>query len=59
MTGYPVPAHRQNMFASFQSGLQQLDVTDDYERVISLPMHTELDEEQLNFICSSVLEFLN
>ena len=60
MIYYPVPAHRQNMFASFQSGLQQLDVTDWLtERVISLPMHTELDEEQLSYICSSVLEFLN
>ncbi len=60
MIYYPVPAHRQNMFASYQSGLQQLEVTDWLtERVISLPMHTELDEEQLDFICSSVLEFLN
>jgi len=60
MIYYPVPAHRQNMFASFQSGLQNLEVTDWLtERVISLPMHTELDEEQLSFICSSVLEFLN
>src|SRR4030095_11257455 len=58
MLYYPVPAHRQNMFSAFQSGLQQLDVTDWLtERVISLPMHTELDEEQLKFICSSVLEF--
>jgi UDP-2-acetamido-2-deoxy-ribo-hexuluronate aminotransferase len=60
MIYYPVPAHRQKMFSSFQSGLQQLEVTEWLtERVISLPMHTELDEEQLNFICSSVLEFLN
>jgi UDP-2-acetamido-2-deoxy-ribo-hexuluronate aminotransferase len=60
MIYYPVPAHRQNMFSSFQSGLQHLEVTDWLtERVISLPMHTELDEEQLLFICSSVLEFLN
>jgi UDP-2-acetamido-2-deoxy-ribo-hexuluronate aminotransferase len=60
MIYYPVPAHRQNMFASFKSGLQQLEVTDWLtERVISLPMHTELDEEQLAFICSSVLEFLH
>jgi UDP-2-acetamido-2-deoxy-ribo-hexuluronate aminotransferase len=60
MIYYPVPAHRQNMFSAFQSGLQQLDVTDWLtERVISLPMHTELDEEQLKFICSSILEFLN
>jgi UDP-2-acetamido-2-deoxy-ribo-hexuluronate aminotransferase len=60
MIYYPVPAHRQKMFDSFQSGLQNLEVTDWLtERVISLPMHTELDEEQLNFICRSVLEFLN
>jgi UDP-2-acetamido-2-deoxy-ribo-hexuluronate aminotransferase len=59
MIYYPVPAHRQNMFASFQSGLQKLEVTDWLtERVISLPMHTELEEEQLDFICQSVLEFL-
>jgi UDP-2-acetamido-2-deoxy-ribo-hexuluronate aminotransferase len=60
MIYYPVPAHRQNMFASFQSGSQQLEVTDWLtERVISLPMHTELDEEQLDYITKSVLEFLN
>ncbi len=60
MIYYPVPAHRQNMFASFQSGSQQLEVTDWLtERVISLPMHTELDEEQLGFISNSVLEFLH
>jgi len=59
MIYYPVPAHRQNMFASFQSALQKLEVTDWLtERVISLPMHTELDEEQLDFICQRVLEFL-
>ena len=59
MIYYPVPAHRQNMFASFQSGSQKLEVTDWLtERVISLPMHTELEEEQLDFICQSVLEFL-
>lgn len=60
MIYYPVPAHRQNMFASFQSSLQKLEITDWLtERVISLPMHTELDEEQLSFISKSVLEFLN
>jgi UDP-2-acetamido-2-deoxy-ribo-hexuluronate aminotransferase len=60
MIYYPVPAHRQKMFASFQSDLQQLEITDWLtERVISLPMHTELDEEQLAYICNGVLEFLN
>ncbi|MBF1149344.1 MAG: transcriptional regulator, partial [Cloacibacterium normanense] len=28
------------------------------DQVISLPMHTELEEEQLKFITDSVLEFM-
>jgi dTDP-4-amino-4,6-dideoxygalactose transaminase len=60
MIYYPVPAHRQKMFATFQSDLQKLEITEWLaHRVISLPMHTELEEEQLSFICASVLEFLN
>jgi dTDP-4-amino-4,6-dideoxygalactose transaminase len=60
MIYYPVPAHRQQMFAAFHSDRQKLEVTDWLtERVISLPMHTELDEEQIGFIAKSVLEFLN
>ena len=60
MIYYPVPAHRQQMFAAFHSDRQKLDVTDWLtERVISLPMHTELDEEQIAFICKTLLEFLD
>jgi dTDP-4-amino-4,6-dideoxygalactose transaminase len=29
------------------------------KEVISLPMHTELDDEQIKFITDSVLEFFN
>ena len=29
------------------------------DQVLSLPMHTELEEEQLKFITDSVLEFLS
>jgi dTDP-4-amino-4,6-dideoxygalactose transaminase len=57
---YPVPAHRQKMFDSFGSASYELKTTDWLtERVISLPMHTELDEEQLQFITAKVLEFVN
>jgi UDP-2-acetamido-2-deoxy-ribo-hexuluronate aminotransferase len=60
MIYYPVPAHRQKMFEAFDGASYQLPVTDWLtERVISLPMHTELDEEQLEYITSSVLEFIN
>ena len=60
MIYYPVPAHRQKMFAQFNTIAVDMPVTDWLaERVISLPMHTELDEEQLNFISFKVLEFVN
>jgi dTDP-4-amino-4,6-dideoxygalactose transaminase len=60
MIYYPVPAHRQKMFAAFGGGDCSLPVTDWLtERVISLPMHTELDQEQLEHISKSVLEYIN
>ncbi|HEY8970443.1 MAG TPA: DegT/DnrJ/EryC1/StrS family aminotransferase [Puia sp.] len=60
MIYYPVPAHRQKMFAAFGGGDWSLPVTDWLtERVISLPMHTELDREQLEYITRSVLEYID
>ncbi|MEO8770848.1 MAG: DegT/DnrJ/EryC1/StrS family aminotransferase [Ferruginibacter sp.] len=60
MIYYPVPAHRQKMFDAFGGSNYNLPVTDWLtERVISLPIHTELDEVQQQFIVSQVLEFVN
>ncbi|MBI1780870.1 MAG: DegT/DnrJ/EryC1/StrS family aminotransferase [Sphingobacteriales bacterium] len=60
MLYYPVPCHKQKMFASFGGDAYDLKVSDWLtERVISLPIHTELDEEQLSFISSKILEFIN
>jgi dTDP-4-amino-4,6-dideoxygalactose transaminase len=48
------------MFAQYNSSSLNMPVTDWLtHRVISLPMHTELDEEQLTYISSKVLEFVN
>lgn len=59
MIYYPVPAHRQKMFDAFGGSNFNLPVTDWLtERVISLPIHTEMDEEQQSFIVSKVLEFV-
>lgn len=60
MIYYPVPGHKQKMFEQFHVASQTMPVTDWLtERVISLPIHTELDEEQLSFITSNVFEFIN
>ena len=59
MIYYPVPAHRQKMFDAFGGSGYHLEVTDWLtERVISLPIHTELDEEQQQFIVNKVLEYI-
>ena len=60
MIYYPVPGHKQKMFAHFKLTTEDMPKTDWLtERVISLPMHTELDEEQLQFITGKVLEYYN
>lgn len=60
MIYYPVPAHRQKMFEAFGGNDYVLPDTDWLtERVISLPIHTELDQEQQQFIATHVLNFLS
>lgn len=60
MIYYPVPVHKQKMFESLGGADFKLKNTDWLtERVISLPMHTELDEEQQDLIVQKVLEFVN
>lgn len=60
MIYYPVPAHRQKMFDAFGGQNFNLDITDWLtERVISLPIHTEMEEDQLAFIAEKLLSFVN
>ncbi|MBC7721174.1 MAG: DegT/DnrJ/EryC1/StrS family aminotransferase [Pedobacter sp.] len=60
MIYYPVPGHKQKMFASFGLQNMKLPITDWLtERVISLPIHTELEQDQLEFITTEVLNYIN
>lgn len=60
MIYYPVPAHRQKMFEHFGGAAFDLPVTDNLTtKVISLPIHTEMDPDQLTHIIQSVKSFLN
>ena len=59
MIYYPVPIHLQKAYLNPRYKPGDFPVTEQLSHsVISLPMHTEMDEEQLNFITSSVLEYL-
>jgi len=57
MVYYPVPMHMQKAYDDPRYKKGDFPVSEALsESVISLPMHTELDEEQLNYICTSVLD---
>jgi dTDP-4-amino-4,6-dideoxygalactose transaminase len=59
MVYYPIPLHMQKAFASDRHKEGQFPVTEKLcATVLSLPMHTEMDEETLQFVTSSVLELL-
>ena len=58
MIYYPVPMHLQKAYNDPRYKSGDFPISEDLaNRVISLPMHTELDEEQLEYIVKGVLEF--
>lgn len=60
MIYYPVPLHLQKAYEDPRYKEGDFPVTESLsESVISLPMHTELSEEQQQFIVDSIKEFLN
>ncbi|WP_339918859.1 DegT/DnrJ/EryC1/StrS family aminotransferase [uncultured Flavobacterium sp.] len=55
---YPIPLHSQKAYLDSRYKEEDFPVTNQLvKEVISLPMHTELDDEQIEFITCSVLEF--
>jgi len=60
MIYYHVPLHMQKAYIDPRYKEGDFPVTEKLcSSVISLPMHTELDDEQLKYITDSVLEFIN
>lgn len=56
---YPIPLHSQKAYLDPRYKEEQFPVTNQLvKEVIALPMHTELDDEQIKFITDSVIEFL-
>jgi dTDP-4-amino-4,6-dideoxygalactose transaminase len=60
MVYYPVPLHLQKAYGDLGYGTGDFPVAEKLSgQVLSLPMHTELDAEQLEFITGRVREFFN
>ncbi len=57
---YPIPLHKQKAYLDDRYKEKDFPVTNELvKEVISLPMHTELDQEQINHITSMVIGFVN
>ena len=58
MIYYPVPLHEQEAFEAYKTGETEYPVTVQLSKeVISLPMHTELTEDQLKTITQEVISY--
>jgi UDP-2-acetamido-2-deoxy-ribo-hexuluronate aminotransferase len=59
MVYYPVPFHLQKAFLDMNYHEGDFPVAEEMSKsVLSLPMHTELDEEQLEYITHHVIHFI-
>lgn len=57
---YPIPLHKQKAYQDERYNEEDFKVTNTLVKsVISLPMHTELDDEQIEFVTETVLNFVN
>ena len=60
MIYYPIPLHLQKAYQSDRYGEGDFPVAERLSKtVLSLPMHTELDEEQLNYIVEEIKRFFD
>ena len=58
MIYYPIPLHLQKAYEHLGHKTGDFPNSEYLsQKVLSLPMHTELDEEQLSFITNSINEF--
>tara|TARA_X000000368_G_scaffold164388_1_gene129636 strand:- start:1495 stop:2646 length:1152 start_codon:yes stop_codon:yes gene_type:complete len=56
---YPIPLHKQKAYESKAYSDEDFDNTNTLcDQVISLPMHSELTDEQIDFITDKVIKFL-
>ncbi len=57
---YPIPLHKQKAYIDDRYNEADFTVTNQLvKNVISLPMHTELDDEQIEYITSTIINFIN
>ena len=57
---YPIPLHKQKAYMDDRYKEEDFPVTNQLvQEVISLPMHTELDDDQIEYITKTIKDFVN
>lgn len=57
---YPIPLHSQKAYKDERYNEADFPVTNQLvKEVISLPMHTELDDEQIAYITNAIIQFIS
>lgn len=60
MIYYPLPLYKQEAFKQFVSNDFALATTEQLcDEVLSLPIHTEMNSDEMNFVCTSIQSFFN
>jgi UDP-2-acetamido-2-deoxy-ribo-hexuluronate aminotransferase len=60
MIYYPLPLYKQEAFQQFVSTDFSLATTEQLcDEVLSLPIHTEMSKDDMNYICSNIQSFFN
>ncbi len=58
MIYYPLPLYKQEAFQQFVTADFKLPISEELcDQVLSLPVHTEMNIDKMNFICSSIQSF--
>ncbi len=58
MIYYPLPLYKQEAFQKYISKDFSLETTEKLcDEVLSLPIHTEMNIDVMNFVCSSIQSF--
>ena len=57
---YPIPLHKQKAYGDKKYDEKDFKTTNSLSKsVVSLPMHTELEDDQIEYICKKIIEYLD
>jgi dTDP-4-amino-4,6-dideoxygalactose transaminase len=60
MIYYPIELHKQKAFEKYWDGAERFPVSEELvQTVLSLPMHTEMTREMVEYVCEAVVESID